>query len=169
MPRFRAVPVLLLTAAISLSSAVLARADDAPSPDAWKQWKSIDAAIALRPLDGPDDIVEKAEIIEDRVDDLAREKTRLQAELDSGGQRLDNLRRQREALQDLAEIQRGGDPQTRQRLHDLAGRIRREETRLADLRSSLAGLEKELERMRALAADYRAKAETLKQREGGRP
>ena len=36
----------------------------------WKSWADISRAIALRPLDGPEDILEKREIIEDRLDDL---------------------------------------------------------------------------------------------------
>ena len=38
--------------------------------NAWKQWKDIGPAIELRSLDDPSDILEKAEIIEDRVDKL---------------------------------------------------------------------------------------------------
>ena len=45
---------------------------------AWRHWKQIDRAIALDELDGPDDILGKEEIIEDRIDDLTEEGARLQ-------------------------------------------------------------------------------------------
>ena len=36
----------------------------------WKTWADLSRAIELRKLDGPEDIIEKADIIEDRIDDL---------------------------------------------------------------------------------------------------
>ena len=163
-------PILLILIALVVwvtGGAYALAADTEDSITAWKQWKSIDAAIALRPLDGPDDIIEKAEIIEDRVDELKREKARLEKEIDLNRQKLQILRNQREVLRDLAEIKGGGDSQTRQRLHDLAERIRREETLLKKRKETVAELETELARWKNLAAEYREKARLLKVKEGG--
>lgn len=135
---------------------------------AWKEWKNIDAAIALRPLDGPEDILEKVEIIQDRIDELEREKIRLDKEMEVNHQKLENLRNQREVLYDIAEIKQGRDSQTRQRLNDLAERIRMEEKLIKLRRQSSLELEKEFTRMKKMANDYREKARLLKLEEGGK-
>jgi len=134
---------------------------------AWKRWKSIEAAIELRELDGPEDIIEKAEIIEDRADDLAREKARLESEAESVRERLRRLEDQREVLRELEEIRLSGAPRARQRLQDISGRIRREEALLKKIGASVAGLGEELAGMSALAAEYREKARLLRIEEGG--
>jgi hypothetical protein len=162
--------VILILMALLFMGGVCAFADDTEDAiTAWKRWKSIEAAIAVRPLDGPDDIVEKAEIIEDRADELNGEKVRLEREADLNRQKLRTLRSQREVLQDLAEIKPGGDSQTRNRLHDLAGRIAREEMLLRIRRESVSELEKELVRMNELAVEYREKARDLIIQERGAP
>ncbi|MEW6443520.1 MAG: hypothetical protein AB1640_21480 [bacterium] len=168
MTAVRCLPVALI--ALILAGGVGAPAGGAENAiRAWKSWKSIEAAIALHPLDGPDDMLEKVEIIEDRVDALDGERIRLQTEAAQNLERLRALRMQRESLQDLAEIKPGGDPQTRQRLHDLSERTRREEILLELRRESVDELEEELVRMRGLAAAYREKAGNLMIREQGAP
>jgi hypothetical protein len=162
--------VILILMALLFTGGVRAFADDTEDAiTAWKRWKSIEAVVEVRPLDGPDDIIEKAEIIEDRVDELKGEQARLELEADLNRQKLGSLRSQREVLQDLAEIKPAGDPQTRNRLNDLAERIGREERRLKMRRQSVDELEEELIRMRGLAVEYREKAENLVIREGGVP
>lgn len=134
---------------------------------AWKKWRSIDAAVALRPLDGPEDIREKAEIIEDRIDELKREKARLQTEIALGSQKLQSLKNQKTVLQELEDVKIGSDSQGRQRLQDISERIRREEQLLKLKRKSLAELEVEITKMTSLAAEYRGKARILEIQEGG--
>ncbi len=147
---------------------VYVTADEKVNPVfAWKEWKSIDAAIALRPLDGPEDILEKVEIIQDRVDELDKEKARLVKENKISEKRLRNLISQKEVLQDLADIRMGGDSQSRQRLNDLAERIRREK-RMVDMRlESISMLEKESGRLMNIIAEYGEKARLMKIKEGG--
>ncbi len=155
---------VLMISAMGYTHAIAGEIDD--SATAWKRWKNIDAAIALRPLDGPGDIIEKAEIIDDRADELDGEKIRLNNEIDTHSKKLANLRNQREILRDLADIQMGGDRQTRQRLQDLAERIRGGENQLKRRRESVLALGKELARMKNLAAMYREKARLLRIKEG---
>jgi hypothetical protein len=162
--------VILILMALLFMGGVCAFADDTEdATTAWKRWKSIEAAITVRPLDGPDDIIEKAEIIEDRADELKGEKARLEREADLNRQKLRTLRSQREVLQDLAEIKPGGDAQTRNRLQDVAERIGREEMLLKMRRQSAAELEEELVQMNELAVEYREKARDLIIQERGAP
>jgi len=159
--------ILILMALLFMGGVYAFAGDTEDAITAWKRWKSIDAAIAVRPLDGPDDIIEKAEIIEDRADELKGEKARLEREADLNRQKLRTLRSQREVLQDLAEIKPGGDSQTRNRLQDVAERIGREEMLLRMRLQSVAELEQELIRMKGLAVEYRKKAENLMIKERG--
>ena len=170
MKRPFAKPLLFFTTIILIAWSAFALADDtATSIFAWKKWKSIDAAIAIRPLDGPEDIREKAEIIADRLDELVREIARLEKEIDQNLQKIQSLRNQREVLQDLAELQQGGDSQTQQRMHELNERIQQQEQLLKLRRESLRGLGQELDRIKRLLADYQQRANSLQRREGGAP
>ena len=137
------------------------------SVTAWERWPDIEPAVELRDLDGPDDIVEKAEIIEDRVDELVREGSRLSAEIDLYGEKLDALRTQHEVLQELAEIRMGGDTQMRQQVQDLAQRIRRQQSERARRAASLAALDAERLRLAGRAVEYRERARLLRIEEGG--
>ena len=132
---------------------------------AWKTWKELSLAIALRALDGPDDILEKAEIIEDRRDDLLEEKEKLNAASKEWEERHQALELQLEVLDDLAEIQRGGDLQLQQRMHSLREDRGTAARRLRVFKGSLRDLDKELDRMAGLAEEYRGKAEDLRHRE----
>lgn len=160
--------LILIALVLWVTAGVYAVAQETEdSVAAWKRWKSIEAAIALRPLDGPEDIIEKAEIIEDRADDLAREKARLEVETTRGREQIQRLEDQREVLRELEEIRLSGDLRSRQRLQDISERIRREEALLKRIGESVVGLEEELARMSALAAEYREKARLLRIEEGG--
>ena len=162
-----ATPILIALLFWAMCGSYALADDTLDSITAWQRWKSIDSAIELRPLDGPEDIIEKAEIIEDRVDALTNEKTRLEAEIELSRQKLQTLNDQRDTLQQLDEIKQGGDMQIRQRLHDLTDRIQREQNLLEKRVESVGELCVELARMRELAAEYREKARLLKLEEGG--
>lgn len=131
----------------------------------WKTWKDISQAIALRPLDGPDDILEKAEIVEDRLDDLREEKKRLKAVSEEWEERRQSLELQLEVLDDLAEVQRGGDLQLQQRMHSLRDDLGKVVRRLWVFRGSLDDLEKELEQWNRRVEEYREKSVDLRRRE----
>jgi len=162
----------ILTAILLLWTglAVTAGADSVEDGiNTWRQWKDIHKAIELRTLDDPADIIEKAEIIEDRVDELSREKNRLQLDRQTGTQKLRALEAERELLKDLAEVRHGGDFQTSQHLQELAERIQREEHLQKVREDSLEGLGKEIDELRKLAAQYRERAENLRNKERRTP
>jgi len=132
---------------------------------AWKTWKDLSRAIALRPLDGPEDILEKVEIIEDRIDDLLEEQKELETAWEEWDDRRQSLELQLEVLDDLAEVQRGGDLQLQQRMHSLREDLGKATHRMRVFKGSLKDLEKELDRLSRLEKDYREKAEDLRRRE----
>ena len=134
---------------------------------AWKGWMDIARAIAPDPLDGPGDILEKEEIIQDRVDDLAAEEERLARTGSQWQGRHQAASVQLEVLDDLAEIQLGGDLQLQQRLENV-----REDIRMADewqrrIDESRRELATEMKRLRILAREYRNRAEELRRQEEG--
>ena len=135
----------------------------------WKAWPDLDRAIALRPLDGPEDILEKADIIADRLDTLAGEGRGLEKRLEGWKQRHAGLEVQTESLEDLAAVQRGADVQLQQRIHALRADLRHAAQRRRLLRAVLAALRREEARLHALFENYRSKAAELKRREGGAP
>jgi hypothetical protein len=132
---------------------------------AWKGWPDLERAIALRPLDGPDDILEKKEIIEDRIDDLHLEEKKLRTATEGWRERQQALEMQREVLDDLAEVQRGGDLQLQQRLHTLREDMRQIATRIKTPTQALAELKREQQRLRELARQYADKAQKLRREE----
>ena len=131
----------------------------------WKTWKDISQAIALRPLDGPDDILEKAEIIEDRIDDLREEEEKLKASSKEWEERRQSLELQLEVLDDLAEVQRGGDLQLQQRMHSLRGDMGKAGRRIRVLTEALEDLDEELDHMTGLVVEYGEKSADLRRRE----
>jgi hypothetical protein len=179
MPLFLACSLLLALAAARAQEAPpdtaaggqrAARPDSARRPPidpayAWKTWADLSRAIALRPLDGPEDIIEKAEIIADRTDDLREEEQKLKTALEERQARQQALELQLEVLEELAQVQRGGDLQLQQRQHDLREEAGRAARRLRIFRASRAELAGELERLAKLAEEYREKAEALRRRE----
>lgn len=132
---------------------------------AWKSWKDLSRAIDLRPLDGPEDILEKAEIITDRLDGLRQEQQKLKAVLEEWTNRRQSLEFQLEVLDDLAQVQRGGDLQLQQRLHGLREDLGKAARRMGILKGSLKELGKELSRLDSLAEEYNQKAAALRRRE----
>ena len=131
----------------------------------WKTWKDLSRAIAIRALDGPADILEKAEIVEDRRDDLLLEQEILQVQLNESKHRHQSLEIQLEVLEDLAEVKRGGDFELQQRLHNLRENIRKNERGIQGFAASLKEMEKELKRLADLVKEYKARAEDLQRYE----
>ncbi len=168
MTVFRQIMILFIVIALSATWCELSFGDEiSDSATAWKRWKDISAAIALRELDGPDDIIEKAEIIDDRVDELRRENERLKKEILKRRQRLDGLLSQKDSLQGIADIKMGGDFQMRQNLSDISDRIQATTGQIEAYGNSQAELEKQINRMSKLAMSYREKARLLHIKEGG--
>jgi len=161
--------VLVILALLAAGVRPAAADNKEESIDAWRRWKDIHKAIEIRPLDVEADILEKVEIIDDRIDALEREKKRLENERRAGEQRLQSLLNQREVLKDLTETRQGADVQTSQRLHDLTDRIQREEALAGRRKSSLEDLAKEMENLRNLEIGYRARANSLRHEEGKTP
>ena len=132
---------------------------------AWQGWKDLARAIALRPLDGPGDILEKAEIVQDRIDDLQEERRKIEEVGEEWEERRQGLELQREMLDDLAELQRGGDLQLQQRMHGLREELGKASRRLRILEGSLGDLGRELDRLNGIVKQYAEKAEDLRRRE----
>jgi len=147
--------------------AIAADGDD--SVDAWRSLKSIDAAIALDPLDGPEDIREKEEIIADRIDKLKHYRQKLQAQASQSEQIIQSLRNQKEILRNLAEIKQGQASRDPQQMHELTDRILRQEQVLKQRKASLDDLQKELNRLQKILDEYNLKANTLQRKESGAP
>ena len=144
------------------SSAVDAASDAA---QVWKTWTDLSRAIRLMPLDGPGDILEKAEIIEDRIDDLSREEQRLEEKAGEWMSRHRSLGMQLEVLEDLAKVQLGGDLQLQQRMHTMREGRRMAVHRTDVFERSLAELRRELGQTHGLVQEYKKKAEELRRRE----
>ena len=68
---------------------------------AWTRWPSIDAAIESAPLDGPDEVLEKAEIIADRRDALQSARPGLQRRCAELSEALSRVEVQLQALQEI--------------------------------------------------------------------
>jgi hypothetical protein len=134
---------------------------------AWKRWKEIVRAIEPGDLDGPQDILEKEEIIQDRVDDLAAEDERLAGTRSQWRGRLQAALVQLEVLDDLAEIQLGGDLQLQQRLENVREDVRRGSEWLKRIDESRGELATEMKRLRELARGYLNRAEELRRQEEG--
>ena len=157
-------------AAIALGTCLVIRAAHGQTPGtpltAWQGWKDITAAIHLRPLDGPDDILEKAEIIEDRIDALSREGERIGARCALIEQALAGLLQQIEDLRELASLSGHRDSHARQRLHELSSRRHEVRTLAEGCRAAIEAMERERARLVALDRSYRARAAQLRAEEG---
>lgn len=132
---------------------------------AWRHWRDLAPAIALRELDGPDDILEKSDIIKDRLDALVAEQIHLTSSLSEWTDRQGSFAIQIEVLDDLAKVQRGGDLQLQQRLHNMREGRRVAARRVQGLTKSLALLRVELARLQDLLQEYNRKADHLRRQE----
>ncbi len=132
---------------------------------AWLGWPAIDRAIQLNELDGPTDIHEKAEIIADRLDDLQREQVGLDSLNLVWEARLVALSTQLEILEDLADVQLGGDLQLQQRIEtirDDAEEAQQWLERVTRARKLLVPL---ITQLRTHAEDYTRRADQLRRLE----
>ncbi len=136
---------------------------------AWRAWEDIGPAIAPAPLDGPDEVLEKAEIIADRKDDLVRELGRITPRCEAVRARLDGARQQLRAARELSELRGGRDLQLRQRMHDLRDRRRGLELSAGACTESLAGLDQEIARLAERHSAYLTQAAGLRAEEGETP
>lgn len=157
-----AVSPAALPDSVVVDSTRLAKVDPAL---AWQGWKDLSRAIALRSLDGPGDILEKAEIVQDRIDDLRGERRKIGESGEEWEERRQGLELQLEVLDDLAELQRGGDLQLQQRMHGLREELGKASRRLRILEGSLGDLDRELDRLNGIVKQYAEKAEDLRRRE----
>ena len=117
---------------------------------AWLNWRDLTPAITLRELDGPDDILEKSDIIKDRLDAVMAEQIRLTSSLTEWTDRQGSFAIQIEVLDDLAKVQRGGDLRLQQRLHNMREGRRVAAQRVSGLTKSLSLLKAELTRLQDL-------------------
>ena len=162
----------MAVAAEAAEAAVPADSSRAASLDpayAWKGWQELSRAIELRPLDGPEDILEKVEIIHDRVDALRREGRKLEGGRREWMDREAALGAQVEILDDMARVQRGGDLQLQQRVHTLREDGREASRRILVLDQARRELRAEVLRLEGVAGRYEEAAETLRRREEEKP
>ncbi len=155
----------------SLRKRLLSVSNDSIHLNAWRSLKDIGPAIAIGLLDGPDDIGERIEIIEDRIDALLREKGKLALLLDLLIAGRQSQETQIEVLEDLSEteINRTNDMQRQQRLHDLQQRANQLSRRILAYRRALSELKKEHNRLKHLVKQYQKKIEILLKNEGLNP
>lgn len=128
----------------------------------WKNWKNISPAIDIRPLDGPTDIIEKEEIILDRLDDLKIERKKLVIAANLWQRRMQIIEVQLELLDDLIEIQRGEDLQMQRRLHSARNDLRKVSQYIVLYITSLHELNKEIDHLSLLLITYKHKAESIR-------
>jgi hypothetical protein len=131
----------------------------------WATWPDIGPAIALETLDGPADILEKEEIIADRIDALVAEDGRLDTVEITWRDRSLALAAQLEVLEDLAGLQIDGDLESQQRLDAIRQDLLEAQRLVARVEGSRAGLSQQLVKLQALSLDYRTRAARLRTRE----
>lgn len=132
---------------------------------AWWNWPPIASAIAIAPLDGPQDILERSEIIADRIDALVAEAARLDTVASLWHARHIAMTAQLEVLEDLADIQLGGDLEFQQRTESVREDLLQTAAQIAVFARSDSALVGELTRLRAMSAAYLHRAEELRQQE----
>ena len=131
----------------------------------WKTWADLSRAIELRKLDGPEDIIEKADIIEDRIDDLSQEREKLATARQEWADKSDALEIQLEVLEDLAKVQLGGDLQLQQRMHRMREGRSVAANQLEILTRSISELDIEAGGLTEMVREYKKQAEELRRRE----
>lgn len=125
-----------------------------PTVPDWRAWKDLTAAIAIAPLDGPDELLEKAEIIADRVDALARARRDLSARCTAIDLGLARIESQLEVLLDFAATRGSRVVEMRQQLHSLRSRRQELRGRAKTCAATLAELDATLTRRRDQHTDY---------------
>ncbi len=131
----------------------------------WKTWTDLSRAIQLRRLDGPEDIMEKADIIRDRIDDLSEEREKLTTARQEWSDKNDALEIQLEVLEDLAKVQLGGDLQLQQRMHRMREGRNVAANQLELLTRSISELDIEVGGLTEMVTEYKKQAAELRRRE----
>jgi hypothetical protein len=131
----------------------------------WRTWKDLSRAIQLRDLDGPEDIMGKADIIKDRIDDLSEERKKLATARQEWSDRNDALEIQLEVLEDLAKVQLGGDLQLQQRMHRMREGRSVAGNRLEVMTRSISDLDIEVGGLTEMVTQYKKQAVELRRRE----
>ena len=149
----------------SLRKRLLSVRNDSIQLQAWRSLKDIGPAVAIAPLDGPDDIVEKIEIIQDRMDALLIEKRKLVIIVDLLTTGRQSQETQIEVLEDLSEINPTSDMQLQQRLHDLQQQFNTLSRRIRAYKHSLTDLENEYAGLENLSKRYQKQAQKLQKDE----
>lgn len=139
--------------------------DDSLRYSSWRGLPTIAPAIAVAPLDGPEDLREKIEIIEDRIDLLATERKRIVYALKALTQSRQAQELQLEMLEDLSQINCESDVQLQQRLHDLQHQLSQYIRRIQAYEHAFAALENELDHLKGFAQQYRLQTEDLLKKE----
>lgn len=134
----------------------------ADDPQAWRQWKPIAAAVAIDPLDGPEELLEKAEIIADRRDALQREQGRLTPECAAVDEGLRSIAQQIEVTEEIVTLRGGRTTVLRNRLHTLRGRKRDLYNRLRVCRANLSAIEAAAAALTTQYEDYVQRIEALR-------
>ena len=134
----------------------------------WTTWKDLSRAIKLETLDGPEDIIEKADIIQDRIDDLAAERRQLAETRQEWSDKNTALETQLEVLEDLAKVQLGGDLQLQQRMHRMREGRSVAANKTDVLTRSIRDLDTVAGGLEEMVTDYRKKASELRRLEAER-
>lgn len=134
----------------------------------WLGWPPLEPAIAIAPLDGPVDWIEKAEIIADRVDDLRRLEPGMDSLATLWDTRLQALATQLELLEDLADLQLGGDLQLQQRIETVRDDEAEALAWSERVDAARSDLEKHITTLDDLRRSYEVQADLLRQKEESR-
>ncbi|RME03780.1 MAG: hypothetical protein D6812_04925 [Deltaproteobacteria bacterium] len=121
---------------------------------AWKAWKDIGKAIELSPLDGPEEITEKIEIIEDRIDALEGVRSALTAEQRTLEEERDALALKIAELQKVIDMRSRTDLLLQRRLQSLKSQRAALSPRIERLEETLGELAAEVARLRNLRQRY---------------
>ncbi|MDA0337137.1 MAG: hypothetical protein O2782_18400 [bacterium] len=132
---------------------------------AWWRWPPVHAAIAIAPLDGPQDILAKEEILADRIDALVIEAARLDTLAAAWQARSVAMTAQLEVLEDLADVQLGGDLEFQQRTGSVREEVVQAAEQITTFAATRTALAEELIRLRSLSETYRQQAAQLREEE----
>ncbi len=135
----------------------------------WQTWKSIDAATTLAPLDGPDEVLEKAEIIADRRDALSAEQRRISERCEAIAAGVAGVEQQLEGTREIIRVRGGRDGVLRRRVHAFRTRKRELEDLGRVCEESRSGLSKALADLGAQHTRYLEQAKALRAEEGTSP
>ncbi len=157
-----------LVVAAWLGAAQAAQPGDADL-QAWRSWKDIAPAVVVAPLDGPEEVLEKAEIIADRRDALGREQARVAVHCEGLRATVNGVDQQLAATRDMLDVRGGRDLLLRRRARDLRSRQRALRTLTASCEANLEALGAALVEVAARHDAYLRRAQALRAEETGTP